>query len=55
MFNAKVESVIITYLTIRGNGTSESPIRRITEIWDFDGNKIAEVDPLPDKVKPEEV
>lgn len=48
-FNARVEQVIITELTLRGTGEKGDPYRRITEIWGFDGNKIAEVDPIADK------
>jgi hypothetical protein len=51
MFNARVQQIIITELTIRGEGTERSPIRRVTEFWDFEGNKLAEVDPMADREK----
>jgi hypothetical protein len=37
--------VIICTKATKGNGNQESPIRTIKEIYDFDGNKIADVDP----------
>lgn len=45
MDKVRVLQVIETTLTRRGNGTDD-PIRVITEYWDMDGNKLAEVDPL---------
>ncbi len=45
--NARIEQVIITNLTKRGNGTEKNPWRLIQEIWTLDGKKIAEVDPDP--------
>ena len=44
MFDAKVQQVIITTLSLRGEGVVGNPYRRITEIWTLDGEKIAEVD-----------
>jgi len=42
------KELIVTTLTRRGKGIEHSTIRVITEIWDKDGNKIAENDPTPD-------
>jgi hypothetical protein len=39
------EECIITQLTTRGKGTQESPIRKVTEVWNSRGEKIAELDP----------
>ena len=42
-----VKQCVITQLTVRGKGTPESPIRRVTEVWDVEtGQKIAENDML---------
>ena len=49
MFEAKVEQVIITTLSLRGDGTEANGYRKITEIWRFDGTKIAEVDPFKEQ------
>ena len=40
------KEVIITTLTKRGSGAIADPIRVITEIYEKDGTKIAENDPL---------
>ena len=43
----EVKQCVITALSKRGKGIEESPIRRITEVWDaVTGEKIAEYDPL---------
>jgi len=42
----EVKQVIITHLTTRGMGIDCDPIRIITEIWDMDGTKICEIDPI---------
>ena len=44
---AEVIQVIKTTLEIRGAGSDDSPLRIITQYWDFDGNLLAEVDPAP--------
>ena len=46
-----IQEVIITILTLRGNGTKDNPYRRVTEIWELDGTKIAEIDPEGKKLK----
>ena len=40
------KEVIITTIERRGEGTSESPVRIITQVWDKDGTLIAEHDPF---------
>jgi len=40
--------VVITANTTRGKGVPNSPIRRIVEVWEKDGTKIAEHDPMPE-------
>jgi hypothetical protein len=47
----KVIQVIVTDIKRRGNGR-DTAIRRITEYWSLDGEKLAEVDPLPDAGHP---
>lgn len=42
----RVAQVIITTNARRGEGTKESPIRVIKQIWSMDGELIAEVDPF---------
>jgi hypothetical protein len=42
---AKVIQVIRTELTVRGDGTDDSPVRRIVQFWSLDGELLAEVDP----------
>lgn len=42
------KEVIITTLERRGKGEQHSPIRRITQVYDKDGNLIAEHDPSPE-------
>lgn len=37
--------VVITNLTVRGQGIKGDPARKIREVWDLLGNKIAEFDP----------
>ena len=46
MRNPRVEEVIITENELRGNGTKESPYRRVLQVWTKDGILIAEKDPL---------
>lgn len=47
MFEVEVRLCVITKLTKRGKGTTESPIRLITEVWDATtGSKLAENDPM---------
>lgn len=47
MFNAKLIQVIVTEIEQRGDGTKESPIRRVTQYWSTDGKLLAERDPFP--------
>lgn len=37
--------VIVTDLELRGNGTVENPYRRIYQVYDKEGNLLAEDDP----------
>lgn len=46
MDKVEVLQLIKTTLTRRGKGVEESPIRIITQYWDFEGNLIFEVDPF---------
>ncbi len=39
-----MQNVIETRLETRGKGTKESPIRRITQYWDENGNWLADRD-----------
>ena len=43
---AEVIQVIRTTLTRRGDGTTESPIRVITQYWTLEGKLLVEVDPV---------
>jgi hypothetical protein len=49
------EEVIILNVTTRGDGSAYNPTRIITEIFLKDGEKIAEHDPAPDTLTPDEV
>jgi hypothetical protein len=40
--------VVITTNATMGKGVPNSPIRRIVEVWEKDGTKIAEHDPCPE-------
>ncbi len=52
-WNAKVIQVIRTELTLAGEGTKESPMRRIVQYWSLDGDLLAEWDPRnPGNVMP---
>ena len=42
--NAKLIQVIVTDLDLRGNGTTEDPIRRVIQYWSVDGKLLAEND-----------
>jgi len=42
----EVRNFVVTRITQRGDGTEKDPIRTITEVWDTDGEKVGEVDPL---------
>lgn len=55
-FGAELIQVIKTTLEIRGHGTEESPMRRITQYWSLDGELLAEVDPKyrPGQIMPME-
>lgn len=44
MFRAKLIQVIVTDLDLRGKGTTEDPIRRVTQYWSTDGKLLAEDD-----------
>lgn len=48
MGKAEVIQVIRTSLLRRGDGTKNSPIRIITQYWDFEGNLLWENDPHPE-------
>jgi hypothetical protein len=50
MRNPRVEEVIITENELRGNGTPESPYRRILQVWTKQGDLIAEHDSMLDGV-----
>jgi hypothetical protein len=41
---ARVVELIRTELEVRGAGTKDDPARRVTQLWDFDGNLVAEYD-----------
>lgn len=55
MSDVEIKNVVITNLTIRGEGVTGDPMRRVLEVWDTQGNKIAENDPCnPDgSLKPD--
>lgn len=42
--NARVIQVIVTTLTLRGDGDHD-PYRRVTQYWSLDGKLLAEDDP----------
>lgn len=42
------KEVIVSKLSRRGKGIDHSPIRVITEVFEKDGTKIAEYDPMPE-------
>jgi hypothetical protein len=46
MDTVAVRQLIVCTKSKRGNGSVHSPIRIITEVCDFDGNLIAEDDPM---------
>lgn len=48
MFKAEVIQVIRTDLEMRGKGTEDSPMRRITQYWTLDGRLLWEDDPVKD-------
>lgn len=48
-FNAKLIKVLVTTLTLKGNGKKDDPYRRITQYWSLEGELLAEVDPLPEE------
>ena len=48
MNEVKVMQVIRTTLLVRGKGTEEEPIRRITQYWDMGGILLVEDDPWKD-------
>ena len=43
--SAKVIQVIET-ISLRGNGTDSDPLRAVKQIWNFNGDLIAENDPF---------
>ena len=45
---ARVIQVIETE-SKRGIGSDSNPVRYVKEYWDFDGNKLAENDPVKEK------
>lgn len=44
MDQVEIKKVIITTLSRRGTGVEGDPVRVLTEIWDMEGSKMAEVD-----------
>jgi len=52
MDKVECKEVIVSTLKRRGAGTKYSPIRIITEVYEKDGTKIAEVDPSPETFTP---
>lgn len=48
MDRVRCAELIVSTLTRRGKGIAHSPIRVITEVFDKEGNKIAEHDPSPE-------
>lgn len=46
MDTVQVKQVIVCTKQSRGNGSIHSPIRKVTEVCDFDGQLIAEEDPF---------
>jgi hypothetical protein len=48
MKDIEIKEVIIITLRTRGKGVEGDPVRRITEVFDKDGTKIAEFDPIKD-------
>lgn len=48
MSEIQCKEVIISKLTGRGNGTIQSPIRIVTEVYEKDGTLIAELDLSPE-------
>jgi hypothetical protein len=51
---ARVIQVIETDNELRGEGTRSSPLRRITQYWTLDGTLLAEHDPLPPALPPDQ-
>jgi hypothetical protein len=45
--SAKVMTVIVTE-SVRGRGTEDDILRKVVEVWTFDGVKIAEYDSVLD-------
>jgi hypothetical protein len=45
----EVIQVIKTELELRGEGTKDSPVRRVTQYWDFEGNLLWEYDLCEEK------
>ena len=50
IMNAKLIQVIVTDLDLRGNGTTEDPIRRVIQYWSVDGKLLAENDQYQTKL-----
>ena len=41
----RVQQVIVTHNLVRGQGTEESPFRKVRQVWSMEGELIAERDP----------
>lgn len=46
MDTVEVMTVIKTTLLRRGKGTTEDPVRIVTQYWDMDGNLLVEIDAI---------
>lgn len=40
----QIIEILVTQLTVRGDGTEDNPNRRITQFWTLDGEMICEFD-----------
>jgi hypothetical protein len=47
---AEVVRVIRTTIDLRGDGSVVAPFRRITQFWSFEGELLAESDPMPGRL-----
>lgn len=55
MDTVECKEMIVSTLKRRGDGNENNPIRVITEVFEKNGTKIAENDPVPDKFSAEEM
>ena len=46
--DVRVMQVVVTSLTLLGDGTPTNPLTHIQEVWTMEGEKIAEYDPRED-------